>query len=100
MARDSASDDTDDRNVPIKAGIAVSATSPAIEVPESVVAAAEEDDPEDVYAAVARWWDDLDVGERGEVLKLEEQDGRELIENLLFIDRLDTGNGGKVVLEY
>ena len=100
MARDSASDNIDNRTVPIKAGIAVSATSPAIEVPESVVAAAEEDNPEDVYAAVAGWWDNLDVDERGEVLKLEEHDGRELIENLLFIDRLDTGNGGKVVLEY
>jgi len=97
MAQDTTSDS--DSTIPIRAGISVSSRA-QIEVPAHSVTDAEDGDVQDVMAEVAAWWDDLDRDERIAALNLEECDGRELVENLLFIDRLDGDDGPEVVIEY
>ena len=104
------SDDTDGELVRVRAGISVNTRSPPLQVSAETVSSilndsdtgsdGEEPDMEPLLAGIADWWDDLSCDERAEVLNLKEYDGRELLENLLFVDRVDEdGRSKEVIIE-
>lgn len=100
MGQTTPTDETETNRVPIEVGLDVSSYSPTLYVPADVVDDAEQGDYQQVMERVATWWDSLDVDERAAALSLSEKDGSELVENILFIDRVDEDGHNHPIAEW
>ena len=82
----------------IKVGISVNASSPELQVPKEALSAAQDEEFEEILGEVASWWDSLSVAERVDTLQLDNTDGREITENIIYIDEVDPETQDTTVL--
>lgn len=96
-ATDSLRDGSDDEER-LEVGISVP-SSVSVAVPNEVADQVKDGDEQALFSEVADWWDSLSTAERVDALNLSEKDGRDIVENLLFVDEVVDG-GTQPIFEW